>query len=172
MVRHLANTSNQLGSVFKNRHGQDQALLQSAAISNQHIKILKLRAHCEMWIDVTSSNKMTCGLGRLVLCRRRLKCASESWFPLGIFPPLFSWLSLCFCALSLISLCPFLFLFLLPSFPPPTFFLPSFLSLSFLSFCLSFHRTNCYCLFYFLITNNWLLSCKPVRVHKIPSHQE
>lgn len=40
------------------------------ANSNQHIKILKLRAHCKMWIDVTLSNKMTCGLGRLVLIGR------------------------------------------------------------------------------------------------------
>lgn len=40
------------------------------ANSSQHIKILKLRAHCEMWIDVTLSSKMTCGLGRLALVGR------------------------------------------------------------------------------------------------------
>lgn len=40
------------------------------ANSNQCIKILKLRAHCEMCIDVTQSNKMTCGLGRLALVGR------------------------------------------------------------------------------------------------------
>lgn len=48
MTRHLADASNQLGSLSKNGRGQDQALSKDTANSNQHIKILKLRAHCEM----------------------------------------------------------------------------------------------------------------------------